>query len=373
MSTPTVVGPRSPLALDPEQTEFTDVQIEALRLIARWRTDPPAAALNLLFYGAVTSGLNPFLEQIRLLQRRETVATARGTQIEERWSVETSIHGFRIAGRRAARKLGLLLQSSKPLFHDDRARGWVDAWPYDTPPVAAQYTLTAAHPDSRVETVDAVVHYCEFVKTTLSGAPSQGWEKMPCHMLAKCAEADAWRRLFPSELGWLRLADSTDTANEPTSARPDTTDQHTDPQDAVDLLGPPRIPSDPSAAADATTADTPAITPVGRRAAAANPAPAPANAISGDTATTTASPAKRAARAATGRRRAATATNERVQEFLTAAATTLGCDADGVLGWATEQLERPISTIGDLDGDDLARLWSALPPPSSVEENDAKP
>ncbi|MBF6195931.1 hypothetical protein U8260_29235 [Nocardia sp. CDC192] len=79
---------------------------------------------------------------------------------------------------------------------------------------------------------------------TVAGDPSRGWAKMPRHMLAECAEADAWRRLFPDELGWLHLADSADTANEPARAHPDSLGQPTTPRSTLDVLGTLRTSSD---------------------------------------------------------------------------------------------------------------------------------
>ncbi|WP_280311190.1 recombinase RecT [Nocardia abscessus] len=376
MSAPTATGPRSPLSITSGQTAFTDAQIKALHLAARWPIDPPEAALSLLFHAAVTSGLDPFREQIRLLHRREAVVTESGqTAIEQRWSVETSIHGFRILGHGAARDRGVLLETSEPLFYDDRARDWVQAWAYGTPPVAAKYTITAVHPDGRRETVVGVVHYDEFVKTTLGGDPSRGWAKMPRHMLAKCAEADAWRRLFPDELGWLQLADSADTANEPTRARSDGLGQHATPRNTLDALGAPRIASDTTVTATAATGDTP-DSPRAAQAPAptstAESAPASTEEASVDATAATAAAARRASRTVT-RRRAATTDPSPAQQFLDSAATALRRDSAGVLGWVAEQLGRQINGPSDLSADDLARLQSALPAPAPEPDADTKP
>ncbi|MFD8248160.1 recombinase RecT [Nocardia sp. NPDC059691] len=376
MSAPPPAVPRSPLAITPGQTTFTRTQIQALAQAARWRDHPPEAALNLLFHAAVTSGLDPFREQIRLLHRIEVVTTVSGQEkIEQRWSVETSIHGFRILGHRAAHDRGVRLETSEPLFYDDRARDWVQAWPYDTPPVAAKYTITAVHSDGRRETVVGVVHYDEFVKTTIGGDPSRGWAKMPRHMLAKCAEADAWRRLFPDELGWLQLADSTATANEPTSAHSDSLGQPATPRNTVEVLGAPRISSDTTVAATTeATGDTPAAPQAGRASAptsTAEPDSGPTEEASADTAAATAPAAQRTPRTVT-RRRAATTDPSPAQQLLESAATALGRDSAGVLGWAAQQLGRQIDGPGDLSTDDLARLQSALPAPAPAPAGDTK-
>ncbi|MEU2042723.1 recombinase RecT [Nocardia niwae] len=376
MSAPPPAGRRSPLSIAPGQIAFTATQIQALAQAARWPDHPPEAALNLLLHAAVTSGLDPFREQIRLLHRTEVVTTVSGQKkLEQRWSVETSIHGFRILGHSAARDRRVLLDTSEPLFYDDRARDWVQAWPYGTPPVAAKYTITAVQSDGRRETVVGVVHYDEFVKTTIGGDPSRGWEKMPRHMLAKCAEADAWRRLFPDELGWLQLADSTDAANEPTSAHSDSLGQPATPRNTVDVLGAPQTSSDTTVGATTqATGDTPAAPQAARASAptsTAEPDPAPTEEASADAAAATAPAVRRTPRTVT-RRRAATTDPSPAQQFLDSAATALRRDSAGVLGWAAQQLGRQIDGPSDLSTDDLARLQYALPAPAPAPDGDTK-
>ncbi|WP_331758238.1 recombinase RecT (plasmid) [Nocardia sp. NBC_01377] len=362
MSAPQSPPPLSPLAIVPEQGRFTDTQISALALISRWTTTPPTAALNLLFHSAVTCNLDPFREQIRLLLRREPVETLTGgTKFEERWSVETSIHGFRTLGARAAQKRGVILEKSTPLFYDDRSREWDDAWPYDTDPVAAQYTITAIHLDGRRETVEAIVHFAEFAKLTLHGAPTRGWARMPRHMLAKCAEADAWRRLFPDELGWLSLADSADITNEHTTTTSDSAPAaHQAPSRTVThMLGKPNAPTDRAVPADTARTEPQATSEHG-----ASGDPAPEQKAGAAPAATTST--KRAPRPAAMRRRPSAAVDpDTAQAFVADAATALHRDAEGVLLWATEQLGRQVSQPDELTVQDLATLQSALPTDAS--------
>ena len=377
MSDPLHTQRRAPLTLTAEQTEFTDIQIQALGLVSGWHTEPPAAALHLFFHAATTSGLDPFHEQIRLLQRREPVATANGgTRIEQRWSVETSIHGFRILGHRAARDRGALVERSDPSYYDERSRQWCDAWPYDTPPVAARCELSAVYVDGNHESAVGVVHYAEFVKATIDGAPTRGWEKMPCHMLAKCAEVDAWRRLFPQELGWLRLADGADTANNsiPVDSTTATTRRPTQ-RRPIEVLGEPPTPSTtPTPTATATATATPAsktgVTST-QTASSADPADEPAKKASSDSTPPEVPTARRGARRpAAGRSVNATTGVESRSALLATAATTLRRDPAGVLAWATQQLGRPINEADQLTDADLPRLQAALPAPAPAVQDD---
>lgn len=369
MSEPARLPRRSPLTLTVEQNEFTGDQIQALELASGWRAEPPAAALHLLFHASITSGLDPFRQQIRLLQRWEPVALANGdTQMEHRWSVETSIHGFRILGHRAARDRGLLVQSSEPRYYDDRSRQWCEAWPYDTPPAAARYELSAIDEDD-CESVVGVVHYAEFVKTNLNGDPSRGWEKMPCHMLAKCAEVDAWRRLFPQELGWLRLADGADTANEPAPAHSSPALTHRPgTRNPIDVLGEPPTPLTTHAPADASAA-APDQGPHPRAPSADTTAAQTEKGFSEAAPPETPTAKRSTRRPATSRRVNTDKDADPRTALLATAATALDGSPEDVLVWATEQLGRPVNNADDLSAADLPRLRAALPSPTPRDNN----
>ncbi|WP_109530020.1 recombinase RecT [Nocardia aurea] len=372
MSAPQSPPPLSPLAIAPEQERFTDTQISALALISRWTTTPPTAALNLFFHSAVTCNLDPFREQIRLLLRREPVVNARGTEFEERWSVETSIHGFRILGARAAQKRGVILETSPPLFYDDRSRTWDAAWPHATDPVAAHYTITAIHPDNRRETVDGIVHFDEFAKFTQSGAPTRGWARMPRHMLAKCAEADAWRRLFPDELGWLSLADSADITNEHTSTNPSDSApaaQQAPSRSVTHLLGKPSTPTDRAVPTD-TTAE-PADTARNEQPVISEPGASGVPAPEAKSAQATTSARRPPRPTATRRRTPAAADHDAIEAFVVDAAAALRRDAAGVLVWATEQLGRQIGHLDELTAQELETLRSNLP--TDISGDNTKP
>lgn len=78
---------------------------------------------------------------------------------------------------------------------------WVDVWLSSSPPVAAKVVIHRKGYMPRT----AIALYEAQVQRTKAGAPNQFWAKMPAHMLAKCAEAQAIRALFPHTTSGLYL------------------------------------------------------------------------------------------------------------------------------------------------------------------------
>ncbi len=347
--------PRSPLALTADQTEFTDGQLDALtaRGIA---TDAPAPWLTLFFHTVVTTGLDPFREQIRLLLRREPVFDEHGElSMERRWSIEVSIQGYRILGRRAANEAGIRITQPGALWYDDRAGVWVDAWPHPTPPTAAKYTLTAVFPEGERESVVGQTHFVEYIKTTFDGTPTRGWAKMPAHMLAKCAEALAWNRLFPETFSGVVLTDSDDIDRTPASPRhsaSDTAAENTI-RPAVDVLGPPRTtPSSPPPPPVTVATDDPTTVAT---------APTPS-------APTPRSDGPPAVKRARGRARTSSPTpTESRQSAIDTLHAALG-DPAAVHRWATDHLRRTITSLDDVSNDELQTLRATLPATKPTSE-----
>lgn len=169
MPAPAGAPPRAPLAITPDQAEFTSEQLQALQTLGNDTIEAPKEWKDLFFYRVITSGLDPFREQIRLLRRTEPVAKNGRTVLEERYSIEGSVHGFRILARRAADAANLRLDQPAPMWFDDRSGIWRDAWPYTTPPPAAKYVLAIHHLDNRSETAVGIAHFSEYAKTTFDG------------------------------------------------------------------------------------------------------------------------------------------------------------------------------------------------------------
>lgn len=98
-----------------------------------------------------------------------------------------SIDGLRLLAERTGKYDG---QESPQWCGQDGI--WKDVWLTTEPPWAVKIAVwrkDCPHP------FPAVIHAKEFAKD------QRMWKTMPCHMLAKCAEAIALRRAFPNELG----------------------------------------------------------------------------------------------------------------------------------------------------------------------------
>lgn len=137
-------------------------------------------------------------------KRRGLDVTAGQVHAVKRWSpkeqrevlaIQTGIDGYRLIASRTGAYLGRV----GPMW---KAKGqpWVDIWEEDGPPFAAKVGVVR---NGAREPIWAVVKYSEFLQTTKEGKPIAQWAKMPAHMLAKCAEAQALRVAFPQELSGL--------------------------------------------------------------------------------------------------------------------------------------------------------------------------
>lgn len=144
------------------------------------------------------SGLDPFVKQIYLVGRKTKTGGYRGEpeRWETKWTVQVGIDGFRAVAHRYADQRGATVEISKPTYYDDQGSPqqiWLARWGN---PAAAEVTVTIGN-----ATATAVAVWDEYVQTKRDGKPNSMWEKMPSVMLAKCAEAQAHRRVCPLTAG----------------------------------------------------------------------------------------------------------------------------------------------------------------------------
>lgn len=196
---------RTAIELTADQREFTAQQIAVLKQLGI--DDAPAAQLDLFFHRCVQTGLDPFAKQIYLIGRKTKVGGYRGEpeRWETKYTIQTGIDGYRLNGRRAAHKAGEAVKTEGPFWQGADGGGWSDVWlgGKRTPPAAAKFVVIA---DGQPHV--GIALYEEFVQTKANGEPNSMWAKMPGNQLAKCAEAQAWRKAYPDDFSGLNLEDA---------------------------------------------------------------------------------------------------------------------------------------------------------------------
>lgn len=148
--------------------------------------------LDMLAKVCQRTGLDPFIREIYLVGRKTKTGGYRGEpeRWETKWSVQTGIDGFRKVLFRAAEKEKKHHAISAPVFYDANGNTheiWLKSWGN---PAAARVEVTLG------DSVGVgLATWDEFAQTTNKGEFTSMWKKLGPTMLAKCAEAQAHRRV----------------------------------------------------------------------------------------------------------------------------------------------------------------------------------
>lgn len=148
--------------------------------------------LDMLAKVCQRTGLDPFIREIYLVGRKTKTGGYRGEpeRWETRWSVQTGIDGFRKVLFRAAEKESKKHSISAPVFYDANGNTheiWLKAWGN---PAAARVEVTLG------DSVGiGLATWDEFAQTKNNGEVTSMWKQLGPTMLAKCAEAQAHRRV----------------------------------------------------------------------------------------------------------------------------------------------------------------------------------
>lgn len=149
------------------------------RTVCRGATDDE---LMLFLHVCQRSGLDPFAKQIYAIKRK--------VDGKEIMTFQTSIDGYRAIAERT----GNYAPGKESTFTYDKDGKLLSATAYIKKRV-----------DGSWFDVSATAHYEEYIPKWWDSKEGkwknpQMWEKMPCAMLAKCAESLVLRRAFPNEM-----------------------------------------------------------------------------------------------------------------------------------------------------------------------------
>lgn len=135
-------------------------------------------------------GLDPLQKQVYFTKRKKK--NANGDWVAA-VTVEPTIDGFRAMAERTNE-----LQGYDGPFWCGEDGEWHDVWLGKAPPIAAKITV---YRKGKEHGFTAVARFAAYVQTDREGNPNHMWAKMGDNQLAKCAEALALRKAFPSQLG----------------------------------------------------------------------------------------------------------------------------------------------------------------------------
>ncbi|CPU33282.1 RecT-family phage protein [Mycobacteroides abscessus] len=193
-TTEMVTATDTAMASADNQTEFTPAQIAALKQLGV--DDAPRGDLDVFFHTSKRLGLDPFTRQIYLIGRKTKVGGYRGEpeRWETKYTIQTSIDGYRVTGHRIARREGL----GRPVVRRQfcgRDGVWREVLVENGPPVAAKSEIYC---EGQL-VGEAVVKFAEFAQTKNDGQLTGMWRDKPTVMIGKCADAAAWRSAFPQD------------------------------------------------------------------------------------------------------------------------------------------------------------------------------
>jgi phage recombination protein Bet len=131
--------------------------------------------------------LDPFKRQIHFVKRWNADLQ------REVWAFQTAIDGF----RSMAEDTGEFIGSDEPEFNFEDRIDPATGEPTGKKELVAR--VRVYRKDFEKPFV-GIARYTEFVQTKKDGSPNSMWARAPRNMLAKCAEAQAFRKAFPQDL-----------------------------------------------------------------------------------------------------------------------------------------------------------------------------
>ncbi|HVK23393.1 MAG TPA: phage recombination protein Bet [Actinokineospora sp.] len=216
MTTSTEIVRVGALALDPTQSDWTERQQAALvQLGVQGAT---AGDQAVFLHQCQRTGLDPFTKQIYMIGRKD------GRSGEIKWTIQTGIDGFRVVAERPRQgKPSPYIGQDGPYWCGDDGV-WRDVWLKKAPPLAAKVGIKRS---DWPEPIYAVAHFHEYAQSTTYNGQTQltkMWREKGAVMIAKCAEALAFRRAFPQDLSGIYTDEEMSRADEVVRVESERTD-----------------------------------------------------------------------------------------------------------------------------------------------------
>lgn len=192
----------SELTITQDQTDWTQQQVAALKTLGV-SNDVTQADLAIFLTQSKRTGLDPFSRQIYMIGRKQKTANG----YETKQTIQVGIDGLRAIAHRVAQQCHEVFSMSDTLWAD-KTGVWHDVWLSPEPPAAAKVSVKRGG-----GVFSAVAIFKEYAPV-YNGKLSGMWLTKPALMIAKCAEALALRKAFPSDMSGIYTEDEMEKAED---------------------------------------------------------------------------------------------------------------------------------------------------------------
>lgn len=192
----------SELTITQDQTDWTQQQVAALKTLGV-SNDVTQADLAIFLTQSKRTGLDPFSRQIYMIGRKQKTANG----YETKQTIQVGIDGLRAIAHRVAQQCHEVFSMSDTLWAD-KTGVWHDVWLSPEPPSAAKVSVKRG--GGVFSAVAIFKEYAPIYNGKLSGM----WSSKPALMIAKCAEALALRKAFPSDMSGIYTDDEMSRAED---------------------------------------------------------------------------------------------------------------------------------------------------------------
>lgn len=192
----------SELTITQDQTDWTQQQVAALKQLGV-SNDVTQADLAIFLTQSKRTGLDPFSRQIYMIGRKQKTPNG----YETKQTIQVGIDGLRAIAHRVAQQCHEVFSMSDTLWAD-KTGTWHDVWLASEPPAAAKVSVKRG--GGVFSAVAIFKEYAPIYNGKLSGM----WATKPALMIAKCAEALALRKAFPSDMSGIYTDDEMEKAED---------------------------------------------------------------------------------------------------------------------------------------------------------------